>query len=144
MSSAAMAHLLQLGRPDATPRSPATAETASLTPPQSHGPQRDRPTDADTGSKLSGHPSAFGTVDGRQETTGSDERTPDVRGELPAPCRDPRPWALTSVGSAMFTVTVRQPTSNGASDERRTLPAVRAGERHRGHRPRSGSTDPRL
>src|ERR1035437_3217511 len=41
MSSAAMAHLLQLGRPDATPRLPATAVTATLTPPLFHGPHQD-------------------------------------------------------------------------------------------------------
>src|SRR5665811_388391 len=33
MSSAALAHLLQLGRPDASPRPPATAEAATLTSP---------------------------------------------------------------------------------------------------------------
>jgi hypothetical protein len=36
-----MAHLLQLDRPDATPRSPATAEAAPLTPPLSEGSQQD-------------------------------------------------------------------------------------------------------
>src|ERR1035437_21047 len=41
MSSAAMAHLLQLGRPDATPRLPATAEAVTLTPPLSHDSQQD-------------------------------------------------------------------------------------------------------
>src|SRR5450759_1730950 len=42
MSSAVMAHLLQLDRPDATPRLPATAEAVTLTPSLSHGPQQDR------------------------------------------------------------------------------------------------------
>src|SRR5450759_3025021 len=41
MSSAVMAHLLQLDRPDATPRLPATAEAVTLTPSLSHGPQQD-------------------------------------------------------------------------------------------------------
>src|SRR5664280_1189805 len=41
MSSAVMAHLLQLDRPDATPRLPATAEAVTLTPTLSHGPQQD-------------------------------------------------------------------------------------------------------
>jgi len=36
-----MAHLLQLDRPDATPRLPATAEAVTLTPSLSHGPQQD-------------------------------------------------------------------------------------------------------
>jgi len=45
MSSAALAHLLQLGRPDASPRPPATAEAATLphpTSPLSQGAQQDR------------------------------------------------------------------------------------------------------
>ncbi len=42
MSSAVMAHLLQLGRPDATPRPPATAKAAPLTTRLSQGSQQDR------------------------------------------------------------------------------------------------------
>ncbi|NMM33762.1 MAG: hypothetical protein HHJ13_07145 [Phycicoccus sp.] len=41
MSSATMAHLLQLGRPDAAPRLPVTAKAATFTPPLFHVPRQD-------------------------------------------------------------------------------------------------------